>query len=169
MAFIGSNWYEILTAFVWCISFDFLFVSYAQIYLKILVYLLCAKYTTTYISYYLTSKIFQMCSDTVQKWSYLWVTIAVFWINYVGNIYGVLNVSCFWWILQALTRLTKLYVDRAEAYASSDVKVSLRNISVGLGNKDVSHLSPTVIAIEALMEMSKLMTYRKLMNAAAGS
>lgn len=70
---------------------------------------------------------------------------------------------------QALTRLTKLYEDRAEAYASSDVKVSLRDIAAELGNKDVARLSPTVIAIEALMEISKLMTYRKLMNAAAGS
>lgn len=70
---------------------------------------------------------------------------------------------------QALARLTKLYEDRAEAYASSDVKVSLRDIAVELGNKDVARLSPTVIAIEALMEISKLMTYRKLMNAAAGS
>lgn len=70
---------------------------------------------------------------------------------------------------QALTRLTKLYDDRVDAYASSDVKVSLRNIAAELGNKDVSRLSPTVIAIEALMEISKLMTYRKLMNAAAGS
>jgi len=70
---------------------------------------------------------------------------------------------------QALTRLTKLYEDRAEAYKSSDVKVSLRDIAVELGNKDVARLSPTVIAIEALMEMSKIMTYRKLMNAATGS
>lgn len=69
---------------------------------------------------------------------------------------------------EALTRLTKLYEDRAEAYGNSDVKVSLQKIALEHGHEDVSPLTPTIIAIEVLKEIGKFMSYRKLMNAAAG-
>uniref|UniRef100_A0A0D6R3C4 shikimate kinase n=1 Tax=Araucaria cunninghamii TaxID=56994 RepID=A0A0D6R3C4_ARACU len=70
---------------------------------------------------------------------------------------------------EAFSRLSKLYEDRAEAYSNSDVRVSLKKIASKLGYNNVSPLTPTIIAIETLKEISDLRRDRKLMNGAAGA
>ncbi|XP_031396593.1 shikimate kinase, chloroplastic [Punica granatum] len=47
-------------------------------------------------------------------------------------------------------RLSNLFEERSEAYANANARVSLENIAVKLGYRDVSTLTPTAIAIEAL-------------------
>lgn len=54
---------------------------------------------------------------------------------------------------QAFARLTELIERRGEAYANSDVKVSLQKIAAELGIDDVSALTPTTIATEVLQEI----------------
>ncbi|KAH9310587.1 hypothetical protein KI387_025622, partial [Taxus chinensis] len=94
-----------------------------------------------------------------QNWSYMQQGITV-WLDVplealaervvaVGTesrpLLGQASGNCY---SEALTRLTKLYEDRAEAYANSDVKVSLQEIASEHDHKDVSLLTPTIIAIE---------------------
>ncbi|OIW18199.1 hypothetical protein TanjilG_31319 [Lupinus angustifolius] len=50
-------------------------------------------------------------------------------------------------------RLSALFEERSEAYANANTKVSLENIAAKLGQKDLSNLSPTAIAIEALEQI----------------
>ncbi|KAK4776045.1 hypothetical protein SAY87_024006 [Trapa incisa] len=50
----------------------------------------------------------------------------------------------------AYNRLSTLLEERSEAYANASTRVSLENIAAKLGYRDVSSLSPTAIAIEAL-------------------
>ncbi|PKI76335.1 hypothetical protein CRG98_003257 [Punica granatum] len=45
-------------------------------------------------------------------------------------------------------RLSNLFEERSEAYANANARVSLENIAVKLGYRDVSTLTPTAIAIE---------------------
>jgi hypothetical protein len=59
---------------------------------------------------------------------------------------GISFILCFYGILQAFARLTELIERRGEAYANSDVKVSLQKIAAELGIDDVSALTPTTIA-----------------------
>ncbi|RYQ84742.1 hypothetical protein Ahy_B10g104220 isoform A [Arachis hypogaea] len=47
-------------------------------------------------------------------------------------------------------RLSSLFEERSQAYANANAKVSLENIAAKLGQKDVSDLTPTAIAIELL-------------------
>lgn len=47
-------------------------------------------------------------------------------------------------------RLSTLLEERSEAYANANARVSLETIAAKLGYRDVSSLSPTAIAIEAL-------------------
>ncbi|CAL0306622.1 unnamed protein product [Lupinus luteus] len=54
---------------------------------------------------------------------------------------------------RTLMRLSALFEERSEAYANANTKVSLENIAAKLGQKDVSNLSPTAIAIEALEQI----------------
>ncbi|KAJ1398611.1 Shikimate kinase/Threonine synthase-like 1 [Sesbania bispinosa] len=49
---------------------------------------------------------------------------------------------------RALMRLSALFEERSEAYANANARVSLENIATKLGQRDVSDLSPTAIAIE---------------------
>ncbi|XP_030534969.1 shikimate kinase, chloroplastic isoform X1 [Rhodamnia argentea] len=51
---------------------------------------------------------------------------------------------------KALTRLSTLLEERSESYAYANARVSLEEIAAKLGYRDVSYISPTAIAIEAL-------------------
>eukprot|EP01018_Ginkgo_biloba_P037826 Gb_11258 [translate_table: standard] len=70
---------------------------------------------------------------------------------------------------QAFARLTELIEKRGEAYANSDAKVSLQKIAAELGYEDVSTVTPTVIAIEVLKELGKILRCKKQMNVAVGA
>ncbi|KAK3411577.1 hypothetical protein EUGRSUZ_I00321 [Eucalyptus grandis] len=54
---------------------------------------------------------------------------------------------------KALTRLSNLLEERSESYAYANARVSLEEIAAKLGYRDVSHISPTAIAIEALEQI----------------
>ncbi|GKV12114.1 hypothetical protein SLEP1_g23305 [Rubroshorea leprosula] len=55
--------------------------------------------------------------------------------------------------LKTLKRLSSLWEERVEAYANANARVSLEKIANKLGLRDVSSLSPTAIAIEALEQI----------------
>ncbi|KAJ9670869.1 hypothetical protein PVL29_027045 [Vitis rotundifolia] len=55
--------------------------------------------------------------------------------------------------LQTLTRLSNLWKERGDAYANANARVSLEEIAAKLGHRDVTNLTPTVIAIEALLQI----------------
>ncbi|XP_020211353.1 shikimate kinase 1, chloroplastic [Cajanus cajan] len=50
-------------------------------------------------------------------------------------------------------RLSALFEERSEAYANANARVSLENMAAKLGRSDVSDLSPTTIAMEALEQI----------------
>ncbi|KAI3825078.1 hypothetical protein L1987_06554 [Smallanthus sonchifolius] len=54
---------------------------------------------------------------------------------------------------QTLKRLSKLWEERSEAYTNAHVRVSLERIAAKLGHEDVCCVSPTQIAIEALIQI----------------
>ncbi|XP_028755115.1 shikimate kinase, chloroplastic-like [Neltuma alba] len=54
---------------------------------------------------------------------------------------------------QTLMRLSSLLETRVEAYAKANTRVSLEKMAPKLGDRDVLDLSPTTIAIEALMQI----------------
>nr|KYP34721.1 hypothetical protein KK1_044297 [Cajanus cajan] len=49
---------------------------------------------------------------------------------------------------RAFMRLSAIFEERGDAYANANARVSLKNIAMKLGKRDVSELSPTDIAIE---------------------
>ncbi|KAH6765518.1 shikimate kinase 1 [Perilla frutescens var. hirtella] len=59
---------------------------------------------------------------------------------------------------KTMKRLCTLFEERGEAYANADVRVSLENIAAKLGYEDVTDISPTAIAIEALIQIEHLLT-----------
>ncbi|KAK6924159.1 Shikimate kinase/gluconokinase [Dillenia turbinata] len=50
-------------------------------------------------------------------------------------------------------RLSALLEERGEAYANANARVSLESVAAKLGHRDISNLTPTVIAIEALEQI----------------
>ncbi|XP_024179935.1 shikimate kinase 3, chloroplastic [Rosa chinensis] len=50
-------------------------------------------------------------------------------------------------------RLSSLFKERGDAYANANARVSLQNIAAKMGYRDVSNLSPTSIALEALQQI----------------
>ncbi|XP_020206867.1 shikimate kinase 1, chloroplastic [Cajanus cajan] len=54
---------------------------------------------------------------------------------------------------RAFMRLSAIFEERGDAYANANARVSLKNIAMKLGKRDVSELSPTDIAIEALEQI----------------
>ncbi|KAG5000184.1 hypothetical protein AAZX31_08G139900 [Glycine max] len=58
---------------------------------------------------------------------------------------------------RAFMRLSALFEERGEAYANANARVSLKNIAIKLGKRDVSELSPTDIAIEALEQIDNFL------------
>ncbi|KAF8723526.1 hypothetical protein HU200_021474 [Digitaria exilis] len=58
----------------------------------------------------------------------------------------------------AFTKLSMLAEQRGEAYANADARVSLEEIAAKQGHGDVSKLTPTDIAIEALLKIENFVT-----------
>ncbi|KAL1831339.1 hypothetical protein ACET3Z_000990 [Daucus carota] len=58
---------------------------------------------------------------------------------------------------KTLKRLCTLWEDRSEAYTKASVRVSLENIAAKLGYNDVCNITPTAIAIEALVQIEYLL------------
>uniref|UniRef100_A0A7N0TS03 shikimate kinase n=1 Tax=Kalanchoe fedtschenkoi TaxID=63787 RepID=A0A7N0TS03_KALFE len=54
---------------------------------------------------------------------------------------------------KALTRLSTLFEERADDYANANARVSLENMAAKMGHRDVSNLTPSIIAIEALEQI----------------
>lgn len=54
---------------------------------------------------------------------------------------------------KTFARLSTLLEERIEAYANANARVSLEEIAAKLGHEDVSNLTPTAIAIEALEQI----------------
>ncbi|KAL5188466.1 Shikimate kinase 1, chloroplastic [Glycine soja] len=57
----------------------------------------------------------------------------------------------------AFMRLSAIFEERGEAYANANARVSLKNIAIKLSKRDVSELSPTDIAIEALEQIDNFL------------
>ncbi|KAK1289443.1 hypothetical protein QJS10_CPB18g01316 [Acorus calamus] len=62
---------------------------------------------------------------------------------------------------KALLQLNKLYQERGEYYTNADATVSLQDIADEQANSDVSALTPTAIAIEALIKIKNFLTTDK--------
>lgn len=58
---------------------------------------------------------------------------------------------------KALTRLSTLFNERGDAYENADARVCLRHIASKQGHGDVSALTPTAIAIEALTNVESFL------------
>ncbi|KAF5200337.1 Shikimate kinase protein [Thalictrum thalictroides] len=58
---------------------------------------------------------------------------------------------------QALKRLSHLSEERGEVYANADARVCLEHIACKLGLGDVADLTPSAIAIEALLQIEKFL------------
>ncbi|KAL1326910.1 hypothetical protein HN51_037034 [Arachis hypogaea] len=54
---------------------------------------------------------------------------------------------------RALLKLSALFEERGDSYANANARVSLEKIAAKLGQRDVSKLSPTAIALEALEQI----------------
>ncbi|XP_020588410.1 shikimate kinase 3, chloroplastic-like [Phalaenopsis equestris] len=59
---------------------------------------------------------------------------------------------------KALIRLSTLSKERGDAYANADARVCLQHIASKQGHGDVSALTPTAIAIEALVKIESFIT-----------
>ncbi|XP_011621851.1 shikimate kinase 3, chloroplastic [Amborella trichopoda] len=62
---------------------------------------------------------------------------------------------------KAYLRLTALFKERGEAYANADARVSLLQIAAEKGHNDVSTLTPTAIATEALERIKSVLSLKK--------
>ncbi|KAJ7195714.1 hypothetical protein O6H91_Y510300 [Diphasiastrum complanatum] len=62
---------------------------------------------------------------------------------------------------QAYAQLSKLLEERGQAYANADTTVSFQDLAVDLGTDDVAALTPTIIAIQVLEEIQKLLKQQK--------
>lgn len=58
----------------------------------------------------------------------------------------------------AFTKLSVLAEQRGDAYANADVRVSLEELAAKKGHDDVSQLTPTDIAVEALQKIKNFVT-----------
>jgi shikimate kinase len=59
--------------------------------------------------------------------------------------------------LQAFVGLFTLTKKRSEAYANADATVSLLHLATDLHLEDLSDITPTVIAIEVLVQIEKFL------------
>jgi len=59
---------------------------------------------------------------------------------------------------KAFVRLSTLSEERGEAYANADARVCLQTIAAKQGHDDVSSLTPTAIAVEALIRIESFLT-----------
>lgn len=54
---------------------------------------------------------------------------------------------------KAFMRLSSLFEERSDAYANANARVSLEHIAAKLGHRDVSNITPSIIAHEALAQI----------------
>lgn len=64
----------------------------------------------------------------------------------------------------AFKRLSTIWDERGEAYTNANARVSLENIAVKLGYKDVSELTPTEIAVEAFEQVQSFLEKEETME-----
>lgn len=65
---------------------------------------------------------------------------------------------------KAYTKLTTLFEQRMDSYANADARVSLENIAFKQGHNDVNVLTPSAIAIEALLKMESFLTEKAMVR-----
>uniref|UniRef100_A0A6M2F381 Shikimate kinase n=1 Tax=Populus davidiana TaxID=266767 RepID=A0A6M2F381_9ROSI len=58
---------------------------------------------------------------------------------------------------KAFRRLSALFEQRYKAYENANARVSLENIAAKLGYKDVSNITPPMIAIEAIEQIGNIL------------
>lgn len=68
---------------------------------------------------------------------------------------------------QAFARLLNIFEVRGPFYADADAKVSLQQMALCSGYQDVSALTPTMIALQVLEEINKLIVHKKQENVAS--
>ncbi|XP_062020820.1 shikimate kinase, chloroplastic-like, partial [Rosa rugosa] len=54
---------------------------------------------------------------------------------------------------ETIVRLRSLFEERGDAYANADARISLENVAAKMGCRDVSNITPSVIAFEALEQL----------------
>ncbi|TVU16288.1 hypothetical protein EJB05_39842 [Eragrostis curvula] len=59
---------------------------------------------------------------------------------------------------KAYAKLTAIFEQRMDSYANADARVSLEHIAIKQGHNDVTILTPSAIAIEALLKMENFLT-----------
>ncbi|KAJ3677341.1 hypothetical protein LUZ60_003065 [Juncus effusus] len=65
---------------------------------------------------------------------------------------------------KAFAKLTALFEQRSDAYPTADVRVSLEHIAAKQGHDDVSILTPTAIAIEALLKIEDFLSEKPVVR-----
>ncbi|CAL5029754.1 unnamed protein product [Urochloa decumbens] len=65
---------------------------------------------------------------------------------------------------KAYAKLTSLFEQRMDSYANADARVSLENIALKQGHNDVTILTPSAIAIEALLKMESFLTEKTMVR-----
>ncbi|XP_051219789.1 shikimate kinase 3, chloroplastic [Lolium perenne] len=65
---------------------------------------------------------------------------------------------------KAYVKLTNLFEKRMDSYANADARVSLEDIAFKQGHNDVNVLTPSVIAIEALLKMESFLTQKAMVR-----
>jgi len=65
---------------------------------------------------------------------------------------------------KAYAKLTSLFEKRMDSYANADARVSLEHIALKQGHNDVTILTPSTIAIEALLKMESFLTEKAMVR-----
>ncbi|KAE8811886.1 shikimate kinase 3, chloroplastic [Hordeum vulgare] len=65
---------------------------------------------------------------------------------------------------KAYAKLATLFEQRMDSYANADARVSLENIAFRQGHNDVNVLTPSAIAIEALLKMESFLTEKAMVR-----
>lgn len=65
---------------------------------------------------------------------------------------------------KAYAKLTSLFEQRMDSYANADARVSLEHIALKQGHNDVTILTPSAIAIEALLNMESFLTEKTMVR-----
>ncbi|KAK3143582.1 hypothetical protein QOZ80_4AG0302130 [Eleusine coracana subsp. coracana] len=65
---------------------------------------------------------------------------------------------------KAYAKLTALFEQRMDSYANADARVSLEHIAIKQGHNDVTILTPSAIAIEALLKMKSFLTEKAMVR-----
>ncbi|PNT61962.1 hypothetical protein BRADI_5g23460v3 [Brachypodium distachyon] len=65
---------------------------------------------------------------------------------------------------KAYAKLTALLEKRMDSYANADARVSLENVAFKHGHDDVNVLTPSAIAIEALLKMESFLTEKAMVR-----